>query len=285
MKHTVILVYNPKSGSAVSLGELKKLCLQYDIHIKRSIKINKSLPSLLKTPVSRGDTIMAIGGDGTLSFVAAQLVNSKATFIPLPGGTLNNFTKDLGIPQNIDEALGAASKSKPRMLDIAEVNNNFFLNNSSLGLYPQSLHTRKRLEDRLGKWPAAFFAVCRSLFRYRTYTVTVNKRSFKTPFVFIGNNTYKIQGLDLPRRKTLQNGNLCIFIAKTSSRLGLARIFASAIFKGIDDTKSLDFITTEAITISPKHKRKVHVSSDGELVKIRSPLEYRIHQKALRVLY
>ena len=44
------------------------------------------------------DTIVAAGGDGTVSAVAGQLAGTNKIMGVLPFGTLNHFAKDLGIP-------------------------------------------------------------------------------------------------------------------------------------------------------------------------------------------
>src|SRR5258708_6287724 len=49
--------------------------------------------------------IVAGGGDGTVSSVAAALVDTDIAFGVLPLGTLNHFARDLGIPLELAEAI------------------------------------------------------------------------------------------------------------------------------------------------------------------------------------
>ena len=50
-------------------------------------------------------TIVAAGGDGTVSAVASALVGTQAALGVLPLGTLNHFAKDVGIPLDLDAAV------------------------------------------------------------------------------------------------------------------------------------------------------------------------------------
>jgi diacylglycerol kinase family enzyme len=47
---------------------------------------------------SECDVIVAAGGDGTVSAVAAALVSTQKIFAVLPLGTVNSLAKDLGMP-------------------------------------------------------------------------------------------------------------------------------------------------------------------------------------------
>ena len=285
MIRDIVLVYNPKSGSAQSLATLRRLFAEQSISITKAVSVKDDIKKALRTPIKNGAIIAAIGGDGTLSNVAAQLVGTKATFVPLPGGTFNNFTKDLGISQPLAAAIAALPKATKHTVDIGEVNGIYFLNNSGIGLYPRSLRTRRRLEDRLGKWPAAIVAVVRALIRHRTYTFTIDGDTLETSFIYVGNNIYTINGLDLPRRQSVDAGVLSALIFISRSRFGLARAFlAAAANQAKSDAMFRQFVGT-SLTISSKKHSHVYVSHDGEVVKTTLPLRYTIHKKALTVLY
>jgi len=280
----LILVHNPKSGSSRTVSELRTLFKKHSITIDKFIAIDQNLARSLAPHIKKKAVIAALGGDGTLSAVASQLVNTQATFVPLSGGTLNHFTKDLGIAQDIDEAISALSRSKVHRIDTASVNGEVFINNSSIGVYPTTLHARKHFEDKIGKWPAAIIANLRALLRLRIYTVTINNKTIKTPFIFIGNNTYDITGLGGPVRKRLDNGTLSVFVAKTASRGVLLKMACMALIGRAHELDEFDSYSTVALTIETRHRR-ISVSRDGEVSRLHSPLEYRAMPAVLRVRY
>jgi len=71
---------------------------------------------------SEANLIVAGGGDGTISTVAIEASAAGKTLGILPLGTLNNFSKDLGIPQNLNAALRMIAEGEVRQIDLAEVN-------------------------------------------------------------------------------------------------------------------------------------------------------------------
>ncbi len=117
---------------------------------------------------SDSDVVVAGGGDGTISAVAGALVGTGKTLGVLPLGTLNHFAKDLGLPLELPEAIETIAHGAVREVDTGEVNGRIFLNNSSLGLYPQVVARREEQEEKLGrgKWPAFFAAAVQTLRRY-----------------------------------------------------------------------------------------------------------------------
>ncbi len=55
--------------------------------------------TLARDAANRGQRmVLAAGGDGTLGEIANGLVHSDTILAPLPGGTGNSFTKELGLP-------------------------------------------------------------------------------------------------------------------------------------------------------------------------------------------
>ena len=279
----IVLVYNPKSGSALTEAELKRKCKAHDINVDQLIALDDTLSKKLTPFVKQDSVVAAIGGDGTLSAVAGALVGTKAIFAPISGGTLNHFTKDLGLPQDIDNALQELSSLKMRKIDTAAINGKVFINNASLGLYPTSLRTRDRFEDRLGKWPTAIVASLRAFIRFKTYTVTVDNETFETPFIFVGNNEYDIGVSGSIQRHYLDKGILCVYIAKTTSRLALFKIILFALIGRAKQLDEFDVRETSSFIVNT-HGRRVSVSHDGEVSHFGSPLKFELKKSSLRIL-
>ena len=279
----IVLVHNAKSGSALSPAALRKKCAAAGLQVETSIAIGDGFEHKLRPHIKKRRVIAVVGGDGTISAVAGLVAHTKATLLPLPGGTLNHFTKDLGVPQDIDQALAGAKGSKSRAIDIAKVNDLWFINNSSLGLYPQSLKTRQHAESFLGKWPAAAYGMLRAFVRYRTYTVTIDGKTFDTPFIFVGNNDYQLDDGAAAGRTTLRAGTLSVYAVKASTRRGLARLFLQAATGRLRTSREFVHFTPQHVTIKSRRKH-VNISHDGEVSRTNFPLAYDIHAGALRVI-
>jgi diacylglycerol kinase family enzyme len=235
-----------------------------------------------------GDLIVAAGGDGTLAGVAAALVGTGKTLGVLPLGTLNHFSKDLGIPQELGEAVRTIVTGRSIQVDVGEVNGRIFLNNSSLGLYPLMVSDRHAQQHRLGrgKWLAIAWATLRVLRRHPLLEVRITaagqKLSRRTPFVFVGNNTYAIAGLELGSRPTLQAGTLGLYVTRDTGRFGLFRLLARAVFGRLDQAADFTALNATEAWIETRH-RHLLVATDGEVTTMASPLHYRTRPGALRV--
>jgi diacylglycerol kinase family enzyme len=280
MKITV--VYNAQSGSAYSKRKLVKLFKQAGIDVDKYILVNDNLTETLKPYVKKGHIIAAIGGDGTIGRVAGLVALSEAILLPLPGGTLNHFTKDLGVIQNLEKAILAVAQGKIEQIDVASVNNIFFINNSSIGLYPSTLTRRNKYEEFIGKWPAATLSMVKVLIRWPTVTITVAGKTFRTPFIFIGNNSYSLTEIGLPARHSLKSGTLGVFIANTTSRRALLKVGLMSLLGQSRFSEQFETHYVQKLTIQAKRAR-LRIARDGELEVLSSPLTYQCHSRAISV--
>ncbi|HET6747322.1 MAG TPA: diacylglycerol kinase family protein [Candidatus Saccharimonadales bacterium] len=278
----VVLVYNEKSGGAYTLDDLKMFFNSSRIAVIRAIKMDDRLRFHLNPFIRAGETIAVVGGDGTISAIAGLVADTDAVLAPLPGGTLNHFTKDLGIPQDIADAIQNLAYSKVLNVDMATVNDTVFINNSSLGLYPSSVHERSKTEKYLGKWLAAVVAAIKVLVRFRLYRVKINGKTYQTPFVFIGNNRYKLDGMGVSERSKLDDGVLSVFVARTTSRMILFKIALLSLVGKSHLLEEFDEFYASQLMVRTSH-RNLRISRDGEVVWARSPLHYKIHAKSLKI--
>lgn len=280
----VVIIYNPKSGSALPVAELKQKFKAAGIEVAETLAVGANLEADLQKFIGQDVVIAGCGGDGTISHIASYLVGTNQQFAPLPGGTLNHFTKDLGVPQNLDEAIANLPQLTPRKVDVMRVNDRVVINNSSLGLYPSTLRMRDEMKQgNIGKWPAAILACLKAFWRYRTYTVTIGGETFRTPFVFVGNNDYHLEELVVGQRTRLDEGVLSVYAIVGASRLDLLQVFARAILGRVKSGEGIKIWKTKQLTITTKRPR-IRISRDGEHEKMRSPLNYELVTGGLTVL-
>jgi diacylglycerol kinase family enzyme len=104
----------------------------------------------------------------------------------------------------------------------------------------------------------------------------------RTPFLFVGNNEYEMETLNVGGRKVLDAGALSLYLTHRTGRLGLIRLAFRALFGGLDQEKDFLAFTTEELSIETKKKR-LRVALDGEVTVVQPPLHYRIRKNALAV--
>lgn len=238
---------------------------------------------------SAEQTIVVAGGDGTISTIAAALVDTGKTLGVLPTGTLNHFAKDLHLPVALEAAARAIIHARVAEIDVAEVNGKIFINNSSLGLYPKIVSHREAQQQRLsrGKWTAFFWATLHAFRRFPFLDLKVEvegkRLTRRTAFLFVGNNPYQIAGFRLGGRTRLDRGKLGLYLTHRTGRLGLLRLGLRALFGRVDQAKDFEVFEVEEATIAAR-KARLRVATDGEVQWMNTPLHYRIRRKALRVI-
>ncbi|HSE98295.1 MAG TPA: diacylglycerol kinase family protein [Blastocatellia bacterium] len=225
------------------------------------------------------NTIVAGGGDGTVSAVACELVGHPVALGVLPLGTLNHFAKDLNLPAELDEAVDLICSGPVSKVDVGTVNGYTFINNSSLGLYPDQVRVRQRWRPRIGKWLAMVVASIVVLVRFRSLWLVadLNGRRVRRrcPMVLISNNMYSFEPASLTRRERLDEGVLGMYLLREEGRAGLIQTALHSLVFNIEDAISFEPYCTTETTIMTDRKR-VRVALDGEVLKLTSPLQYRI---------
>lgn len=229
------------------------------------------------------------GGDGTINAVASVLAGTGVPCGVLPLGTLNHFAKDIGMPMALDEAVRAIAAGRRVQVDVGEVNGRIFLNNSGLGLYPDIVREREKQQRRLGrgKWPSAVWASISALRRYPFLSVRLmvdgQRLARRTPFVFVGNNEYAMQGLSIGARACLDAGVLSLYVAQRPGRLGLLRFALRALMGTLAQERDFDVLLAPEMEIVTR-RRRIRVATDGEVSLMQTPLRYRVRPGALTVI-
>jgi YegS/Rv2252/BmrU family lipid kinase len=241
-----------------------------------------------RSALGDADVVVAGGGDGTINSVTSELLNTKKTLGVLPLGTMNHFAKDLHIPLELEAAVETIIKGDVANVDLGEVNGHIFVNNSSLGLYPSIVRERKKQQQLgWGKWPAYVWAAIAVLRRYPFLNIRLDvdgkELVSRTPFVFIGNNEYKMETLTIGGRACLDAGQLSLYITNRTGRFGLVRLAWRALFGGLRQDKDFLAMCTKEIWIETRHKR-IRVALDGEVTIMEPPLHYQVLPGRLRVL-
>ncbi len=287
----VAVILNPKSGAAEEADLDSRIRRAFAaagadaeiIPLTRDLDVSRVIRDRMATGVH---SVVAAGGDGTVSAVASTLTGTDTPLGVLATGTLNHFARDLRLPLNVEEAAAVIAAGHTTRVDVAEVNGRIFVNNSSIGLYPAMVATREHLRSRgVPKWIAQAYASLTALMRFPNLTIRASSDSgairVRTPLVFIGNNEYEFTGLEAGTRSRLVAGSLQACYVKAASRSKLIRIALLTLLGKLD----ADLHASRAQVVEIRTMRRhIRVAVDGEILRLRSPLVYRIRPAALTVL-
>ncbi|SDH40798.1 lipid kinase, YegS/Rv2252/BmrU family [Alteribacillus persepolensis] len=100
------------------------------------------------------DVIFVLGGDGTLHECVngTALLKEPPVIGILPGGTCNDFSRSLGIPQSIKRAAESLITGDVQYLDIGRANDRYFANFYGIGLIAEtSGNINENLKNVVGK--------------------------------------------------------------------------------------------------------------------------------------
>jgi diacylglycerol kinase family enzyme len=277
---------NSKSGTADAAREAMSAHDGFDVTEVQPDGLEAALKEAVSGSASR---ILVAGGDGTIATAAGALVDGPTELALLPGGTLNHFATDLGIPTEPAEALDLALNGTARPADVAEVNGRVFLNTASAGAYVHFVKVREYLEPRFGYRIASAIAALRVMFQIRLLAVEVDvkgeTRIYRTPIVFIGVGERELQLPSLGKRVPNGQPGLHVMIVRGRSRARLLAVALNAVARGVKTaarTPEMDAFVVDRCTITMR--RSSIIALDGELVSLGQELKFKMKRGALRVV-
>ncbi|HJZ48944.1 MAG TPA: diacylglycerol kinase family protein [Roseiflexaceae bacterium] len=236
---------------------------------------------------SGANVIAAAGGDGTLSAVAQALVGSDVRFGVLPFGTRNHFARDIGLLLDLGQAVDLLKSDLTRRIDVGSINGRYFLNNASIGLYPELVELRNQEHWTASKLLQTI-AAARSLARAaRSIPIelhsperTIQQQAWT---VFVGNNSYSLNPLKTGRRTRLDAGVLEVIVVPARVRWMAARLAVRAARGHTLDKQSLHLEADQATLRLPSDASS-EVAIDGEVMSFEQPLSFCSVPKSLSTI-
>jgi YegS/Rv2252/BmrU family lipid kinase len=273
------LFLNRNSGDKLPPGEIDVL---REEAARAEIEIVELAPEVdcvqeIRERVRRGVKLfIAAGGDGTVHHVVQAVVHSDAVLAVLPLGTYNHFARDLGIPLDWREALQVALTGEARQIDAARINDRFFINNVSIGLYPELVSKREEHGRDYPRWKARLFALYATLRKYPHVTMSVetehHSEVLRTHVFMISNNRYDLERVGIEAaRATMTEGRLAVYWLPHTSRLRMTRFLARYAAGRVRTIPGFTSFKTVRMRVqTPRPHLKVGV--DGEVFTMNTPL-------------
>lgn len=154
----VKFIYNPYSGENAIISRMDDVISTHQKagYTVEPFRIDKD--SDIKDAFEGMDEtykyILIAGGDGTLDSVINKMkqnnIDLPVAFLPV--GTANDFAKYLGMPSDVEAACNQIINSKIRRFDLGKINNKYFVNVASTGLFTDiSQKTDNNLKNTMGK--------------------------------------------------------------------------------------------------------------------------------------
>ncbi|MDW4497223.1 diacylglycerol kinase family protein [Sulfitobacter sp. D35] len=285
---------NPKSGrrrGEANLDDIGRLfeANGMDVTFSRLTK-GSDVEAAAREAVAAGyDCVVSAGGDGTMSGVASALKNTGVAMGILPLGTFNYFARSLGVPEDLEGAVANIARGIRRRIAVGTINDRVFLNNASLGIYPEVLRTRETTYTRWGRSRiAAYWSVLLTLLRFPKplrLKITAGSDAFtvRTPLAFVVSNAFQLEQLGLEGADCIRNGQMALLLAPDCKRSGLF-LRGLALALGVAQ-KNRDFrlVCVDPMEIASTRKRLL-IARDGERAGMERPFRFQLHSDALTVI-
>ncbi|HSI56089.1 MAG TPA: diacylglycerol kinase family protein [Ideonella sp.] len=257
--------------------------------------------------VSDGGIVVAAGGDGTINTVVQALWRQQVPFGVLPQGTFNFFGRSHGVSQEteagIDTLLAGLAQQHLKPVQIGLVNDQVFLVNASLGLYPELLEDRERMKRRYGRSRAvAWLAGALTLMRpHRPLQIQLQQTDAdgrsseehrRIATLFVGNNPLQLEQVGLDEAEAVRRGHLAALTLAPMGPLALARLAARGWLGKLGATDEVNNFAFSQLQIGRMGRRgrraaatpgaaeprggRVKVAFDGESARLHTPLHFRV---------
>ncbi|RMH63222.1 MAG: diacylglycerol kinase family lipid kinase [Calditrichaeota bacterium] len=232
--------------------------------------------------------IIAVGGDGTVNEIAAQLTRKEAALGIVAAGSGNGLARSLGLPLSVEQAFHTALNGREHRMDVGSVNDRYFFAVTGVGIDARIGQRFQKLKHR-GILPY-FIQGVRAYLEYDYPSCTIktdppqslpaNRRPLT---IVVANGTEFGNGAQIAPRALIDDGwlDLCILNKMCFTQVvgALPALFSGA----IDSKKSYNTFRVKTVVITPQTVPFVyHV--DGEPVISHEPLHISIMPKALKVI-
>jgi diacylglycerol kinase family enzyme len=260
---------------------------RFDLHEVEPAKLEGEIKQAVAAGAKR---ILIAGGDGSICAAAQAIADKDVELAVLPGGTLNHFAGDHGIPLDPAEYLTVAVGTKTTTVDVGYAGNRVFLNTSSIGAYVTFVRMRERLEPDFGYRLSSVIAGMRIFASMPTVGVQLEVegqvRNYRTPLVFIGVGERELKLPHLGGRVKDCKRGLHLLIVRGRAHARLLALAFEAVARGVETVRrepEVDAFLIEKCTIDLRHPQ-ARVAFDGEVESMATPLEYRLVRDGLRIV-
>ena len=287
------VLVNTQAGTAsAAAAAFKAAGSQFAVRLIEPTRLAEEVRGAVASGAPR---IAVAGGDGSIETAAAVLAGSPVELAIIPGGTLNHFARDHGIPLALSKAIEVAATGSAQGANVGVVNKRVFINTSSVGAYVVFVRMRNRLRPLLGYRIASLVGGLRILTRLRRLrvhlTVAGEERVYETPLLFVGVGE---RSLTPPQFGGRVPGGKRALHVMVVGRPREARRWVRAYNRALREGSGEEVVSErtgpllDAMLVdtcrAELSRRRGNAAVDGDIVSLMAPLGYRLWRDALQVV-
>jgi len=276
----IINPFSAKKNYQPFLNELIKKVGNPLYYVSESIQ---GTDDFIQNNFDKVDIFVAIGGDGTISTVAKNLINTEKVLAIFPAGSGNGFSNETKFSKNLDELLEKIKARNSRKIDTFTVNERLSINVSGTGFDGKVV---KEFEKTDRGFKNYIKVSLKTFFNYKPIKVKFTDEKYQQ---------YNGKYLMLNIANTRQFGNNAYIAPNASKSDGLvdmvlvkkfpltySALFAFRMFtKRLKDDSYVTYLPVSEIEFKVNTKNW-HL--DGEFNKIKSPIHVKVQPSSLNIL-
>lgn len=281
------LLVNPFAGKGraiATLNQIKETLSTLPIHFHTAITEDVThAKEVIHDAVMRHESIIALGGDGTIRAIANQIHRLNGCLAIIPAGRGNDLARTLGIPKDPVEACKLIAERHLKKIDIAHINGECFLSIASVGFDSVANHYANSTKIFRGA-SAYLYGGLRALLQWQPADFEINidgkEHHHRGYTVAIANSPCYGGGMFLAPKAELTDGYLDVVlisdVPKYQILLNLPRLFT----RNIEKAKGIEFLRGKEIMI--KTDSRFIMYADGDPLSA-TPLTIKIDPLALSI--
>lgn len=289
MKNIMVII-NPKAGSETGdllIDVIEKHLQNYfdEILIKTTKTAEDSTLFGKEAADKKFDSVMIVGGDGTINGVIKGFVNYeyRPKIAIVPAGTGNILAKILGVPIIRKRAIHSYHFNKTKKMNLGVCNNDVFNMFASLGPVPEAIHDVSSEQKTALGFLAYVFNAMSKLANSEISHITVKSKEhyFEGPadhlFISLVNGIGLLKFSELD--ESVAQGKANIFIQRSKKFIDRMQTVTSAIGGKLEGSEGLDAFSSNEIVIDALEDQDLYIDLDGEKgpalpVKIKILIDY-----------
>ena len=228
------------------------------------------------------DSVVAVGGDGTVNECVLGLVNTQTSLGVIPCGSGNGFANHIGMKRKIEEAIIQLKNTHIQQVDTCTVNRKPFVNVSGVGFDAHIASLFDNLKER-GFINYAKLILNELNYKPQNYTLKYNysQKEVTAYLIAFANASQYGNDAKISPLADFQNGLLDIVIIKKFPKWKIPFFLLRMIRGKTHLSKYVKIIQCKEIQITT-NKTLLHL--DGEPFTTDNPIDIKVVPKSLKIL-
>tara|TARA_B100000902_G_scaffold34900_1_gene42053 strand:- start:542 stop:1402 length:861 start_codon:yes stop_codon:yes gene_type:complete len=276
-------IINPTAGTGEQQGievYIAKNFHDYEILYTKekgdAIKISKDAVE------KKVNTVIAVGGDGTVNECLTSLINTDTALGVIPCGSGNGFAYHIGMSKSITKSIKQLKNSHIENIDTCSVNSMAFVNVSGIGF---DAHIAKLFSKNKKRGALSYLRLILKELNYKSETYNINFdgiiRSVEAYMISFANTSQYGNNAKISPMSDVKDGLIDFVIVKKFPKWKLPIFLFLLLVGKLHLSKYVEIIQSKMMEITSQNTL-IHI--DGETYKAKNPITINILEKSLKIL-